>query len=148
MARNTYLTFPFVYADVEGLGRLFYPFVRVGLKTTLGWRDFDFLVDTGADVTTIPKQMLSLLDLSSSKLKKGTTRGVGDILVYTLETKLPIKIGHDSFPIHVSFVESHEDSSPLLLGRKDIFEKRFSLVLESRLQMTVLQKNRPPTRSF
>ncbi len=69
------------------------------------------------------------------------TRGVGDILVHTLDTKLPIKIGHDTLLIHVSFVDSHEDSSPLLLGRKDIFENRFSLAVDSKSKVTRLRKN-------
>ena len=68
------LIFPFVYAEVESLGELFYPFVRVNLKTIYGWQEFDFLVDTGADVTTLPKAMLSVLGINGRSLKKQKTQ--------------------------------------------------------------------------
>ena len=64
------LIFPFVYAEVESLGQLFYPFVRVSLKTIYNWQEFDFLVDTGADVTTLPKTTLSVLGIDEGSLKR------------------------------------------------------------------------------
>jgi len=52
------LEFPFEYADIEGLGRLFYPIIKANLKTINGWQEFEFLVDTGADITTVPSHLL------------------------------------------------------------------------------------------
>lgn len=135
------LVFPFVYADVESLGKLFYPFVRISLKTIYGWREFDFLVDTGADVTTLPKAMLPVLGINEINLKKQKTQGVGGVLVDTLKTLLPVQIGFDEFLIHASIVNTEEESLPFLLGRKDIFEKRFSLEIDSKRKLTILKKN-------
>lgn len=84
--------FPFEYADIEGMGRLFYPIVRVELRTTEGWRPFEFLVDTGADVTTVPIHLLPLLGIQKRNLKSGETLGVGGIVVKTWEFSFPIKI--------------------------------------------------------
>lgn len=135
------LVFPFVYADVESFGKLFYPFVRVSLKTIYGWQEFDFLVDTGADVTTLPKAMLPVVGVNKNTLKKQKTQGIGGVLVETLKTKLPIRIGDDEFLIHVSITNTEEESLPLLLGKKDIFEKRFSLMIDSKNKVTILKKN-------
>ena len=139
------LVFPFVYAEVESLGKLFYPFVRVSLKTIYDWQEFDFLVDTGADVTTLPKTIMPVLGLSENSLKRQKTQGVGGIWVETFETTLPIKLGDDEFLIHASIVNTEEDGLPFLLGRKDIFEKRFSLEIDSKNKLTKLNKN---TRFF
>ena len=46
--------FPFTYAQIPGLGLLFYPVVIVNIKTIYGWREFEFLVDTGAAVSVLP----------------------------------------------------------------------------------------------
>ena len=135
------LIFPFVYAEVESLGQLFYPFVRVSLKTIYNWQDFDFLVDTGADVTTLPKTMLSVLGIDERFLKRQKTQGVGGIWVETFEIKLPLRIGSDEFLIHASIVNTEEEGLPFLLGRKDIFEKRFSLTIDSKRKITILKKN-------
>ena len=135
------LIFPFVYAEVESLGQFFYPFVRVSIKTIYDWQDFDFLVDTGADVTTLPKTMFPVLGIDERYLKRQKTQGVGGIWVETFEIKLPIRIGNDEFLIHASIVNTEEEGLPFLLGRKDIFEKRFSLMIDSKNKVTILKKN-------
>lgn len=135
------LVFPFEYAEVESLGKLFYPFVRVSLKTIYNWQEFDFLVDTGADVTTLPKSILPVIGINSRSLKKQRTQGVGGIWVETFETILPIRIVRDEFLIHASITNTEEKGLPFLLGKKDIFEKRFSLTIDSKNKVTVLKKN-------
>src|SRR3990167_7009883 len=90
---STFLEFPFEYADLEDFGRLFYPIIIAELKTVNGWRKFEFLVDTGADITTVPSHLLPILGLKKSLLKTNTTSGVGNILVKTWEFQLAIKLG-------------------------------------------------------
>lgn len=126
------LKFPFEYAEIEGLGRLFYPVVKLDLKTIYGWKEFDFLVDTGADVTTIPLQLLSVLGIRQERLKASETLGIGGIKVKTWEFKFPIKIGNSELEIMATAVDSKKNSMPLLLGRKDVFEERFNLFLDSK----------------
>lgn len=135
------LLFPFVYSEIESLGKLFYPFIRTSLKTIYGWQEFDFLVDTGADVTTLPKTIIPILGLNEKSLKRTKTQGVGGIWIETFETKLPIRLGNDEFPIHISIANTKEESLPFLLGRKDIFEKRYSLEINSKMKVTILNKN-------
>lgn len=141
MEHGMSFVFPFVYADVEGLGTLFYPFVRVSLKTTYGWQEFDFLVDTGADVTTLPRTMLSILGVDARSLKKQRTQGVGGVWVETFEIVIPFCIGDEKFSIHASITNTKEESLPFLLGRKDVFERRFSLTIDSKKKVTILKKN-------
>lgn len=133
--------FPFEYADIEGMGRLFYPTVRVELRTTEGWQPFEFLVDTGADLTTVPTHLLPLLGLETRKLKSGETLGVGGIVVKTWEFSLPLKIGSRVIDAHASAVEAKNDALPLLLGKKDVFEDAFSLLLDTKRKMTILLEN-------
>lgn len=133
--------FPFEYADIEGMGRLFYPIVRVELRTTEGWRPFEFLVDTGADVTTVPIHLLPLLGIQKRNLKSGETLGVGGIVVKTWEFSFPIKIGKREIIVSASAVEAQNDALPLLLGRKDVFEEKFNLLLDSKRKVTVVSEN-------
>jgi len=133
------LEFPFAYAKVESLGLLFYPIVQVSLKTTFGWKEFDFLVDTGADLTTLPFSSVSFLGVDFKKLRKSKTQGVGGIFVPTWDLEIPIKIGQEELKIRASITQ--DKSTPFLLGRKDIFEKKFSLILDSKRKITILRRN-------
>ncbi len=136
-----FFEFPFEYADVAGLGRLFYPIVTAYLKTIDGWREFEFLVDTGADVTTVPSHILPVLGLQKDHLVVSKTLGVGGISIKTWEFQTLVKIGRKELLIRCNAVDSRYDSMPLLLGRKDIFEEQFNLVLDSQRKLTVLSDN-------
>ncbi|MBI4067044.1 retroviral-like aspartic protease family protein [Candidatus Gottesmanbacteria bacterium] len=139
MVQDTFLEFPFQFAKVESLGRLFYPIVAVKLKTIFGWQLFDFLVDTGADLTTIPLPIAYTLGIDIKKLPHSQTRGVGGILVSTWNTTVNIAIGKDEFKTHISITKGN--SAPPLLGKKDVLEKRYSLTLDSKRKVTILSKN-------
>jgi len=135
------LEFPFEYAEIEGLGKLFYPIIRLQLYTTAGWQEFEFLVDTGADVTTVPAHLLPVIGLVKNKLPVNSTLGVGGISVRSWEFHIPVKIGQKKINIRCSAVETQVDSMPLLLGKKDIFEEKYSLVVDSKRKVTVLKEN-------
>lgn len=139
--RDMYSEFPFKYARIENLGTLFYPLIRLELKTITGWQEFEFLVDTGADVTTVPVHLLPVLGIKKSSLSVSNTLGVGGISVKTWELNMPIKLGGTVISVRASAVESKHDSMPLLLGRKDIFEEKFNLIIDSRKKVTIIKKN-------
>ena len=136
-----FLKFPFEYANIESLGKLFYPIVRLDLKTIYGYREFDFLIDTGADVTTLPSHILSVLGINKRDLKLSLTLGVGGIKIRTYEFELPIKFGELKFFVKASAVDEGGNTMPLLLGRKDIFEDRFSLEIDSKQKATIIKEN-------
>lgn len=135
------LEFPFDYGLIEGIGRLFYPVVRLQVKSILGWQDLEFLVDTGADITTIPDTLLPAFGIDKKNLKVSNTYGVGGITVKTWDVQLEFKIGNEILKINSSAVETKSKYSPLLLGRKDIFEEKFSLLLDSKHKKTVIMSN-------
>lgn len=142
MAKPTFLEFPFEFAEVEGLGKLFYPLVQVEIDTVFGWKKFDFLVDTGADITTFSSAIVPFLGLDLSRLPKNSVTGVGGIKAIIRETQVSIRLGGSAFKIKASITQdSEEKGSIFLLGKKDIFEERFSLVLDSKRKVTVLKKN-------
>ncbi len=120
---------------------MFYPMVRFELKTIYGWREFEFLVDTGADVTTVPSHILPALGIKKFQLKISTTLGVGGIKVETREFRLPIRIGGTEVLVAATAVDVRGNSIPLLLGRKDIFEDRFNLLLDSENKVVVIEEN-------
>lgn len=136
-----FFEFPFEYADINGLGRLFYPIVRLKIKTIYGWRSFEFLVDTGADTTTVPTSIFPILGLDKSKLHSNTSMGVGGYNLKSWDLNLSLQLGNIEFSVKASAVETKENSMPLLLGRKDIFEDRFNLLLDSKKKATIMTVN-------
>jgi hypothetical protein len=138
---DTSSKFPFKYADIKGLGKLFYPIVRLGVKTIAGWHEFDFLVDTGADVTTVPSHFLPILGLKKSDLSTSYTSGVGGFVVKTWEFELILRIRRTVVKIAASAIETKNNCEPLLLGRKDVFEEKFNLLVDSKRKLTIISEN-------
>lgn len=139
MAPNTSLEFPFYYAQVESLGKLFYPVIQIKVHTRFGWQNFDFLVDTGADVTTIPYPIARTLGVDIKSLSQSKTQGVGGIKVDTWNLNMPIIIGDDQFEIHASITVGN--TTPPLLGKKDILDGRYNLTIDSVRKLTILKRN-------
>ncbi len=135
------LEFPFEYVELGELGKLFYPIVRLELKTIVGWREFEFLVDTGADVTTIPSHLLPALGIEKSKLKTSSSLGVGGFSIATWDFQLKLKLGKSELIVSASAVDAQDESIALLLGRKDIFENKFNLLLDSKHKLTSISEN-------
>lgn len=98
-------------------------------------------MDTGADVTTLPVHILPVLGIKKNNCKVSQIFGVGGIKVKTYEFILPIKFGQRKLTITASAVDAGDNSMPLLLGRKDVFEEKFNLILDSRRKMVVLKEN-------
>lgn len=136
-----FFEFPFEYAQIVGVGRLFYPIVQLELQTVRGWQKFEFLVDTGADITTVPSNLLPVLGLNKATLPISNTLGVGGYSIKTWEFQLPLRFGRSEFKVKASAVETKNNSIPLLLGRKDIFEEKYNLLLDSKRKVTVISAN-------
>jgi len=136
-----FLKFPFEYAEIKGLGKLFYPIAKLDLKTIYGYKEFDFLVDTGADITTLPIHILPILGIKKADCKISYSFGVGEIKVKTYEFLLPIKLGQLELSIIASAVDVGKNSMPLLLGRKDVFEAKFNLTLDSKQKIVIIKEN-------
>lgn len=115
-----YFDFPYKFARLE-TGLVPYPIVPVFLKTPAGMRRFDFIIDTGADFTTLPNYMIKILGLDKNTLVASFAQGIGGNHVRTLEGKINMEFCRKIFYARCSFTDN--DSTPLLLGKIDIFDK-------------------------
>ncbi len=100
------------------------------------------LLDSGADVTTIPKEIGELLDLDMSS-NKTEIRGIGGKLSAAMDTiRLRIKNAHESYtvsiPVMIPLVDL-ETVPEILLGRKGIFD-RFDICFKEKDQKIIFRK--------
>lgn len=101
------------------IGVILDPIIPIAVLTKYGYQKFDFLVDTGADCTIIPKSVAEDLDIDLSDLPKMRFCGIEGKSITAYLTKITIKITNS--PIEVTCALSSNEKSPFILGRKDIF---------------------------
>lgn len=121
-------------------GQIYIPTAKVSFYNSAQklWTDTWLIVDTGADMTTLPKYMANKLNISLERdCWKDKTNGVGgEEIVYIYKRKIKAKIGNIERQTPISFLNS--DQVPALLGRLGFLETFDTEFLKSH---TVIFKN-------
>lgn len=131
--------FKYRYVDIPVLGQIFFPLITLGLKTIdKGIVDFEFIVDTGADMTTLPFFMGERLGLQLKDAQKSQSQGIGGFLLDTWIVKVPIFIRRKEFIVRASITS--DNYTPFLLGRVDLLDKIFSWNFDSKVKKIIFSK--------
>ena len=85
-------------------------------------------VDSGADMTLIPKSMGDLLGFKINEDKITEVKGVGERVIPVVIKKAKIQIGEKEIEIHLAW--SLVEEVPMLLGRKDLLD-HFEILLKN-----------------
>lgn len=113
-------TVPYKNTLYESFGFVQEPKVTMPLKTTAGYVDTTFLLDSGAVVTTLPLQAAHDTGVDLSRAKRITLQGFSGVPAFAYLDKVTIKIGNNEFELPATFTESN--STTYILGRKGLFD--------------------------
>lgn len=113
-------TVPYKNTLYESFGFVQEPKVTMPLKTTTGYVNTTFLLDSGAVVTTLPLQAAQDTGIDLSSAKRITLQGFSGVPSFAYLSKITIKIGEGDFEFPATFTESN--STTYILGRKGLFD--------------------------
>lgn len=111
---------PYKNTLYESFGFVQEPKVTMPLKTTAGYVDTTFLLDSGAVVTTLPLQAAKDTGVDLSKAKRITLQGFSGVPAFAYLDKITIKIGATDVELPATFTESN--ATTYILGRKGLFD--------------------------
>ncbi len=121
------IDFPYVREKSQLFGTILRPVARVILNDNYPHLVY---VDSGADVTLLPRSVGELIGLRKEKGEKfSRVSGVGKSAVEVLIRRVTMTVGGSRFPARVAW--SMVEDVPLLLGRLDVFP-RFSILFQER----------------
>ncbi|MEW6069143.1 MAG: hypothetical protein AB1485_00850 [Candidatus Thermoplasmatota archaeon] len=115
------IEFPYQKEFSELFGEIFRPLAEFEIETSKGWIPIVGYVDSGADVTLLPRSFLKPLKVKIEKSEIKEIRGIGEGRVPVIIKNVGMKIGDKVFnaKIAVALIED----VPYILGREDVFEK-------------------------
>lgn len=115
-------------------GEISVPVITVELETIKGFWSFEMLLDSGADVTTLPLVSLSSYfpNFKKDQKNKIVIGGVEGRGVFAYPHSIHTKLGNKKFLLRCYFIESNVDP---LLGRLDFWDK-FSISFDNKKQTT------------
>lgn len=112
---------PYKNTLYESFGFVQEPKVTMPLKTTTGYVDTTFLLDSGAVVTTLPLQAAKDTGVNLANAKRITLQGFSGVPAFAYLDKITIKIGDGEFEFPATFTES--SATTYILGRKGLFDE-------------------------
>lgn len=103
--------------------------LTVHVRTRWGYQAYRFLIDTGADLSLIPRSMAGDLDIDLARCVEDRCIGIEGHPVTVHQATMDLRIGDVDVPVRCSI--SSSDTIPFLLGRADVFS-RFSITFDNR----------------
>ena len=97
------------------------------------------LVDSGADISVIPKGFAELLDLDLSG-KENPSYGLSGKVIKCIESKIKVIFGtsHEKQEFWMPVLVSPNDNCPLILGRDGFFDK-FKIAFNGRNEILTIK---------
>lgn len=97
----------------------------------------DFLLDTGAVVSSLPREMAETLGYNLAFLPRQTFKGFGNTTSFAYEAEMDVQLGSQTIKLPVVFTEA--SGSRALLGRKGMFDK-FTIVVDHKNKMVEIRE--------
>jgi len=89
--------------------------------------EYPFLLDTGAVVSSLPREMADKLGFNLAMLPRQTFKGFGNTTSFAYQADMTITLGDKKIQLPVVFTEA--GGSRALLGRKGLFDK-YTILLD------------------
>ena len=114
------MSIQFPLSDVNTkLGVIPTPLLIIPVLTKFGYQSYQFLFDTGADFTMLPRYMAEDIGTNLKTLPQARSYGIEDRGIVVFIGHLTVKFAAEELSIRCLF--SEKDTTPFLLGRMDIF---------------------------
>ena len=122
---------------VPEVGQFWIPTAKVELISEKKNYFCEMVVDSGADVTLIPRNLGKFLGFSFAGEKIRDIRGIGEGTIPYMIKTLSMEIGNYKFVSRVGIALIEE--VPLILGRLDVFDN-FNIEFRQREKVTIFHK--------
>lgn len=136
ISRHMSIAYPYKHKTIEE-GLIPDPTIKLSLKTNSGIRRFDFLVDSGADTTTIPIKMAEdFMGFSAKTAQRELISGIEGKGIDAYPSSIEILFGNNFYKVRCVIIRSKVIP---LLGRLDIWDK-FTIIFDNMEEEVVFEK--------
>lgn len=124
------LVLPYNSKSYSGYGAVFEPEITLKVKNKdETYDEIDFLLDSGAVVSTLPIDYAEILGKDTSNAKRIVLRGFGNKRTFGYMSNVDIQIQDNKFEIPVVFSEG--ETTKRIIGRNGFFDE-FTIIFDHR----------------
>ena len=122
----------------KGFGQVFEPLVSLPIHyPNLGYQSETFLLDSGALVTSLPRERAVQLGLSLAMLPRTTFSGYGNTTTFAYKSNITAQLAGEDIDLPVVFTEA-AGTKPIL-GRSGFFEK-YNVTFNAKAKKIIISK--------
>jgi hypothetical protein len=129
--------FPYREEYSRLFGMIYRPVVPVELQSEQEWFPQRMYLDSGADISLIPRSVGDLLGFEMTDNIQ-EMRGVGNVAIPVIIKTISVRLCDEEFFARIAW--SLMEEVPLILGRIDIFD-RFEIIFMQKEKKVVLYKD-------
>ncbi len=119
------LKIPLATRQWTDIGSVVEPVVQIPVQTANGFEKNEFVVDSGAVISSLPRDWAEKTGRDLALAKRISFRGFGNTISFAYQSDMLIRLGNENVSLPVVFTESAGTRS--LLGRKGFFDQ-YSIV--------------------
>jgi len=131
------LTIPYQQTLYKHFGNAINPQIKLPVKTIKGYKEMEFLIDSGAVVSALPKTLAEDLGVELTELPRITIEGFAGQKTFAYRGEFVIKIGREEVPIPVVFSENPQANN--ILGRIGFFDQ-FNITFDAKSQTITISR--------
>ena len=131
------LTIPYQQTLYKHFGNAINPQVKLPVKTIKGFKEMEFLIDSGAVVSALPQTQAEDLGTDLTQLPRITIEGFAGQKTFAYKGEFIIKIGKDEVIVPVVFSENPQASN--ILGRIGFFDN-FNITFDANQKNIIITK--------
>ena len=118
--KSVILSVPMTEVNWQDLGTVFEPVIEIPVKTKSGYERWEFLLDSGAVISSLPREWADKMGKDLAFMKRSTFKGFGGVTSFAYQGEMEVLLGNEEKTLPVVFTEASSTKS--LLGRKGFFE--------------------------
>lgn len=127
-ANSETLVIPYQQTLYKHFGNAINPQVKLPVKTTTGYKELEFLIDSGAVVSALPQVESLELGVDLNSLPRITIEGFAGSKTFAYRGEFLVKLGDEEIVLPVVFSENPQASN--ILGRIGFFDQ-FNIVFDA-----------------
>ncbi|KKT36063.1 MAG: hypothetical protein UW22_C0045G0013 [Candidatus Gottesmanbacteria bacterium GW2011_GWB1_44_11c] len=119
------------------IGSVMEPVLQIPVKTLLGFENTEFVLDSGAVISSLPRNWAEKIGKDLAYAKRISFKGFGNTLSFAYQSDMTVRLGTENVDLPVVFTES--EGTRALLGRKGVFDQ-YSIVFDHTNKVMEIRK--------
>ncbi len=128
---------PYKLSLLQGMGIVSEPELNLEVRTKSGYKKIHFLLDTGAVISSLPREMAEAMGYNLAFMPRTVFTGYGNTTSFAYKGEMVVRMGKKEVTLPVVFTQAR--ATQPLIGRKGVVD-RFAIILDAQNKQVIIKE--------